>query len=344
MNWKMPEHSKSQVVKAGKTIKNPSATADACRIALKVIDNWRASHAFPLQIFYCNLSRKYKNTEYIIAQRLKRLNSIVAKLEREPTMSLWTMHDLGGCRVIVPTINEIYFVINQLKESRIRHILRREYDYISTPKPSGYRSYHMVYEYRSDKKTIYNRNMLIEIQIRTRLQHLWATAVEAMGLLTHQSLKSSQGETLVLRFFELCSSILAMLENTPIVPTATPTDKTAILAEIKEIDAKSHLLHMLRACKVAVENLNAKVRPRKGYYILILNYDTRRLSFKYYQTRQVEKANADYNSIENQAADNIDAVLVSVDSFTTLKAAYPNYFSDIEEFVSIIEHELLTLS
>ena len=40
----------------------------------------------------------------------------------------------------------------------------------------------MVYQYKSDRIETYNRNMLIEIQFRTHLQHIWATAVETMGL------------------------------------------------------------------------------------------------------------------------------------------------------------------
>ena len=46
--------------------------------------------------------------DLIVAERLKRLDSIINKLKREPSMSLWAMQDLGGCRFIVPTIKEVY--------------------------------------------------------------------------------------------------------------------------------------------------------------------------------------------------------------------------------------------
>lgn len=209
MIWEIPEYSRSQIINAGKNVKDSSAAPASRKEALRVIDNWRASHAFPLQVIYCYLKRKCGNPNIIVAQRLKRLSSIVNKLEREPMMSLWTMQDLGGCRVVVTSVEEVYELNKTIKKSSIRHILKKEYDYIASPKASGYRSYHMVYEYQSDKKLTYNRNMLIEIQLRTHLQHLWATAVETMGLFTNQALKASYGEDDTLRFFALISSLFA---------------------------------------------------------------------------------------------------------------------------------------
>jgi hypothetical protein len=42
-----------------------------------------------------------------VAQRLKRLPTILDKLTRIPTMSVTTMHDLGGCRVVFETVDEV---------------------------------------------------------------------------------------------------------------------------------------------------------------------------------------------------------------------------------------------
>ena len=166
---------------------------------MQIIDNWRAAHAFPLHIIYNHLRRMTSyDPDIVVAERLKRLDSIIGKLKREPTMNLWTMQDLGGCRVIVPRLSQVYRVANKFKTSRIRHKYKDEDDYIHQPRISGYRSYHLVFQYHSDKKDTYNRNMLIEIQFRTKLQHLWATAVETMGLFTNQALKAGQGEAAIL--------------------------------------------------------------------------------------------------------------------------------------------------
>lgn len=139
--------------------------------------------SFTYNIIYTHLRRFAKNNkDIIVSERLKRLDSILGKLKREPTMSLWTMQDLGGCRFVVPNVGDVYTYVEKYEKSRKRHILKNQYDYIKNPKKSGYRSVHMVYQYKSDRIETYNRNMLIEIQFRTHLQHIWATAVETMGL------------------------------------------------------------------------------------------------------------------------------------------------------------------
>ena len=172
-NWEVPKYSKKQIDKAGKTITevftNPNNNISITEIdeAISILNNWRSSHAYPLQVIANKLKRDNKNA--IVVQRLKRLDSIIGKLERMPTTSLYRMQDLGGCRVIVDSIDQVYDVLNKYKSSHIRHILKKENDYIQTPKESGYRSYHMVYQYQSDENETYNKNMLIEIQLRTKL-------------------------------------------------------------------------------------------------------------------------------------------------------------------------------
>lgn len=336
MEWKSSEYSKNQIIKAGKIIKDSSSSKKEKIENLRVIDNWRASHAYPLHVIYCNLKRNYTKAGYIVAQRLKRLASIIKKLEREPTMSLWTMQDLGGCRVVVPTIDDVYNVAKKYKSSRVRHIPKKEYDYIQQPKNSGYRSYHLVYQFQSDTKETFNRNMLIEIQIRTHLQHLWATALETMGLFTNQALKASNGEEDTLRFFSLISTLFALKENMPIVPK-TPENLKDIISELELLEGKYNFLGMLSGIRVAVDRNDEKISKSRGYCILILNYTTRLLRLKFYNPSQIDEATKDYDQIEsNGSEDKIDAVLVSVSSFSTLKAAYPNYFSDIEAFVTVV--------
>ena len=187
--WEVPKYTKSEINKAGKIIADPFSTPKEREEALVILNNWRAAHAYPLQVICSNL--RQKNPNAIVVQRLKRLESITGKIQRFPEMQLYKMQDLGGCRVIVDTIEQVYNAINRYKFSRIRHILKREYDYIANPKESGYRSYHMVYQFHSESKDTYNKNMFIEIQFRTKLQHMWATAVEMMGIYTKSNLKSS---------------------------------------------------------------------------------------------------------------------------------------------------------
>ena len=344
--WKTVEYSRSQIIKAGKTVKKlfNEKLSDEMVVQLldatDVIDNWRAAHAYPMHVIYTHLRRLARNhTDITVAERLKRLDSIVNKLVREPTMSLWTMQDLGGCRFIVPTINDVYAYAEKYENSRKRHELKSTYDYLRNPKASGYRSLHRVYEYHSDKTEIYNKNMLIEIQFLTHLQHVWATAVETMGLFTKQAIKSGQGSQDVKRFFALVSSLFAIEEGCATVP-GTPSTLDELITEIRLLNDKCNFLDMLSAIRVAVDN-RAGEKLSQGYYILILNYNTRRLRVRYFKPSQIEEANEVYSQIEKERAESqIDAVLVSVSSFGALKTAYPNYFSDIGEFISRVKKYL----
>jgi hypothetical protein len=76
---------------------------------------------------------------------------------------------------------------------------------------------------------------------------------------------------------------------------------------------------------------------KNGYYILILNYDTHLLSLKFFIPGKANDAMEVYQKIESTRAETkIDAVLVSVSSFDILRSAYPNYFSDIGEFIGLV--------
>lgn len=331
--WEIPKYSKSEINKAGKTIADKNSSKKERQDALKVLNNWRSSHAYPLQVIASNL--RSKNPDSIVVQRLKRLDSITGKIERFPKMDLYRMQDLGGCRVIVDSIDEVYSAMNQYKSSRIRHILKREYDYIQNQKESGYRSYHMVYQFHSDRKETYNKNMLIEIQFRTKIQHTWATAVEMMGIYTKSNLKSSQGNEDILRFFTLVSSILALKEGTPVCPN-TSESADELIKEIKSLDSKHNIVSTLSGLNVAIDFDEKNENKKNNYYILILDYTRKRMRIKSFETKNIEVATEVYNQLEGKLESDKNIVLVSASSFDSLRAAYPNYFTDIQEFVDMM--------
>lgn len=337
--WKEVEYTRSQIINAGKIIRKEDCTEEEKMHAIAVIDNWRAAHAFPLHVIYMHLRRMVKDDpKIIVAERLKRLESITGKLVREPAMNLWTMQDLGGCRVIVSNIKEVYSYFDKYEKSKKRHIRKKIKDYITEPKASGYRSLHVVYEYQSDRSDKYNKNMLIEIQYRTHLQHLWATAVETMGLFTKKSIKSGQGSEEVKRFFVLVSALFAHIEKQPFPPN-TSQNIDDIIQEIKVLNNKNKFLEFLSGIRVTAYNREKQKDAIRsaGYYILLLDYNEKKLQIIHFNVSKIDEANKVYNFIEKTTEDtNIDAVLVRVSSINSLRTAYPNYFSDIGEFISIV--------
>ena len=339
--WKKLEYSKSQVRKAGRVIKNKNMSQSDFYTVIPIIDNWRASHAYPMHNIYTNLRRMVKDKpEIVVAERLKRLDSIIKKLQREPNMNLLLMQDLGGCRFVTQNIRDVYKYSSKFRNSRKRHLLKETYDYIQHPKLTGYRSLHTVYEFKSVRNTTYN-GMFVEIQFRTHLQHVWATAVETVGLFFNQDIKANIGDEKIRRFFALVSSLFALIENMPVVP-GTSNNEEVLLSEIRAINEETKLLPKLEAIQI-VSKLKGDEKIKKGaaYYILILNYSKKSLFIKHFDITDVEKVNRVYTAIESQSKDLIiDAVMVQVRSFNTLKTAYPNYFSDIGEFLTIIHQKL----
>ena len=302
----------------------------------RIIDNWRSSHNYPLNIFQDGLRKRAKPIykDCIIAQRTKRFSSILSKLRRFKTMRLSMMQDIGGCRAIMANVKQVEKLVQNCKTSDIKHKLQHEDDYIFKPKPSGYRGVHLIYRYNG-RKTVYN-GLKIELQIRSDIQHAWATAVETVGMFTQQALKSSQGEKDWLRFFALMGAACAVMENTNLVPD-TPTDITVLKAELngyfQQLDVENHL-HTYGTALQELEDYEADADAH--YYLLTLDPLTKKLDIVGYKAEDIKKASEDYLTKEKSIqGTGKDAVLVSVDSIAALRKAYPNYFLDTNMFIEL---------
>lgn len=330
MEWKKVENSRNQIKKAGKCLAKGNADIFEERNALDILDNWRAAHAYPLQVVASNLRRRTKGRDVLVVQRLKRLDSIVAKLKRQPWISLYDMQDLSGCRVIAPSVSEAYGVAKEYQTSNIKHKLHHIDDYIQKPKSSGYRGIHMVYRYHSNKNEDYE-GMFVEIQFRSKLQHLWSTAVETMGLYTGTNLKAGEGDPEILRFFALVSSIFALDEKCPTIPN-TPTNYEETIQELKAVCQANNILTKLSAIRAATQAI-VREGNNATYYILTLNFQTKKVIIREYEEKELELATAAYKALESETDKSVNAVLVSAGSINDLKSAYPNYFTDIGQFV-----------
>ena len=89
------------------------------------------------------------------------------------------MQDIAGVRIMCQFVEDIYEVVDLLRERSDMNILE-ERDYISNVKPSGYRSYHIVVEYPVQLITG-EKKILAEIQIRTLAMNFWATIEHSLN-------------------------------------------------------------------------------------------------------------------------------------------------------------------
>lgn len=337
MAWAVPAYSRGRVNQAGETYIDRTAAPEERELALAVINNWGSSHGFPLNTLQVNLRHIANRCDRdpTVAQRIKRLPSIRHKLERFSNMQLSLVQDIGGCRSVLSSVDAVNEVVRYYKtESRIKHKLVREDQYIESPKASGYRGIHLVYRYYSDRKPTWN-GLKIEVQIRSRLQHGWATAVETVGTFTQQALKSSLGEEEWLRFFALMSSALALREGTPMVPD-TPQDPDELRREVARYAKKLDVVRRLTTYGDALRI--SDMRAMKGRtFLLELNIADRFLIARAYQNPLI--AADEYAALERaiEGDPSKDAVLVSVESLTALQRAYPNYFLDTSSFLESVE-------
>lgn len=347
MAWTTPHYTKGQVDKAGRQVVSGAVWTEDWLHSLDVINNWRSSHSFPLNAFKIVLKRRALSVDdnAVVAQRLKRLSSIEGKLRRQSTR-LTQMQDIGGCRAVVSSVAKANDLANMyLDEERQAHKFVNISDYIDNPKTDGYRGIHLVYRYqsRSTKNDCYD-DLLIEIQLRTRLQHAWATAVETATTFTRQALKWRGGSEDWKRFFALMGSALAIREEMPLVP-GTPTRKVELKVELRQLVQRLNVRNVLIGWSAAVNSfLTRQDYPGAKLFLMELEM-TPQVSLRVTPFGDGDRLRASelYLAAEKKLDgrdDGSQAVLVSVDSVDALKSAYPNYYVDTRAFVDAIKQAI----
>ncbi len=302
--------------------------------AIAIINNWRAAHAFPLNTMQVRLRAKAGQIGYppaFIAQRIKRLPAIESKLRRLKHINLVEMQDIGGCRAVVSINTQVKRLSKLYQSGRIRHERERKNDYIQEPTPDGYRGFHLVYRYYSDRTERYN-GQRIEVQIRSRLQHAWATAVEAVDTFAAQQLKINQGSEDWERFFALMGSCMAIREHTPLIPN-TPENEHELYDELAHLANELNVRERLLAIGATVQYLRKESDAH--YYLIDLDITNRKMSVSRYTKQQAGEATRRLAELELEyrGHPDKDVLLVSVSSIDELRKMYPNYRADTSIFL-----------
>lgn len=132
-----------------------------------------------LEVLNMDLSMESDRNPFESIQcRIKKPSSIAEKLKRRGH-SLTTeniekyIHDVAGIRVICSFPDDIFALADKLcKQDDV--ILVERKDYITNPKPNGYRSLHLILDipiFLSDE----TKHMLVEVQFRTIAMDFWAS-------------------------------------------------------------------------------------------------------------------------------------------------------------------------
>ena len=328
-----PQYTASRIRAAGKRIVKGRGTAED----IAVLENFRASHAYVLNTFQMNARRHSAGIARTVGQRLKRRNTIVDKMAREPSMPLYAMHDIAGCRIIVETEDDLYKVRTKFRSARFQHDRLNEldrYDYIKKPKETGYRGVHDVYAYNVRKVPGSTWNGLkVEIQFRTRVQHAWATAVEVADLITSSRIKFNEAREEFKRYFQLASEVLARAHEGDTSCCSELTDSELV----KEFSAADKRLGLLGTFDRLREGGRRPAAFRRNT-LLIFRFDEtdpdKRLEIVTFEN--VTRAIEEYDRLEKSYGERADIVLVRGESEENIRDAFRNYFSDARAFVDLV--------
>lgn len=344
------EYTSGEIKRAGKALMINKKD----KSSLDTLAYFRGDHAKPLENAYSLIHQFLENEkDVLIAKRLKRTPSIINKLVRlqDKNTQLSTMQDIGGCRVVLNTIRSVNkFFKNLIKEGTFK----LKHNYIEVPKKSGYRSVHLIGKFDNG----YGRKRTIELQVRTYIQHSWATAVEIVDLFTKESIKSNTGSKDWTEFFSLVSKQFEVLEKNPYLHSKNEklliehfkkevnnsnckilnTAVFGVFALSKKLDIDAKFCSYRDSVKVMAEALNKNIH---GFFLISMEFgltDTI-IKISHFQDSELNKANEEYLKLEefSLANENHICALVSTMSIGGIEKAYPNYFADSTKFIEYLE-------
>ncbi|MFL6257641.1 MAG: hypothetical protein ACJ74T_21770, partial [Pyrinomonadaceae bacterium] len=186
------EISKTQIDRLGDRLKRGNITEDD----LRLLDRYRRTFTAAYEVVVVAIRERLGLDP--TGRPAKSTISIIDKLKRE-SIRLTQIQDIAGCRIIVTDIAEQESVIQSLTNlfPKATIIDRRV-------RPShGYRAIHVVVNQEGE---------LIEIQVRTALQHIWAEMSEKFSDLYNPSIKYGGGDEQLQAMFQNLSDTISKLE------------------------------------------------------------------------------------------------------------------------------------
>ena len=239
------------------------------------------------------------------------------------------MQDIAGIRIIVEDMKQLRKIEREILGWENLHKVSNYLD--GGPKPSGYRGKHFIMK---------DGDRLVEIQLRTQLQHLWATSVETVDIYRGSTMKTSGDNTYWHEFFYQTSSVFAFVENT--VPG--PRYNNLNIEDARNDLRKTIFVHNIYDTLEAIRLTNLVVeneKIRQAYYIVInLDYAAKNCQVLDFKESEYDSAVSAYTRLERMSTGQNMVVLVAVNNIRNLQEIYPNYFMNLKDFSDIIRYIL----
>lgn len=306
-----------EINRLGDKVREEYITDSLADNTLNELQTYRTSHKDTLARVFnviCNLNRKM-GKQNIVTYRIKRFESIIGKLYRYPKMEFSRMWDIGGCRCIVDTDEDVYKLKELIIKSGILEI-RKENDYIKNPQPEGYKSLHLYISLIDDKT-------VIELQIRNKEDHNWATLVEITDLLFDAKLKEYGKDKELLRFHYLLSKRFEL--NTD--------EKKEIAKTIKKYRYFEKLSNVFSRNYIQIRKQWLEIESKHNHNYFLIETSKREVP-KITSYKKFDEAEQNYFEIyKNNQTANVVLTHLPKPNYEQISIAYSNYILTFHSFL-----------
>lgn len=257
------------------------------------------------------------DSKAICTYRIKRVESIISKLRRFPNTSLVSMEDLAGCRCILSSRQSIPRLVESIKR---RLNVTRTRDYITDTPDTGYKSYHITIQDNNNSK------LKIEIQLRSRVHHNWATLVEITDQVLGTKIKENHDIPDLIEFHKIFSKNESEI---------TTQDKWRLLKIADKYDYVSRIGQLFIQNNQRMRSLYNEINSTTDSFFLVETDNQELLSFLHFKDfQEAEKAYirqyAELSTTGNSSS-NLLLFHAQQPDFNTISMAYSNYFLTYNE-------------
>lgn len=280
------------------------------------LQEYRKSHQTPLSNIFNLLCKIAKSTHHssIATYRIKRFESIINKLDRYQDMRFCRMWDIGGCRIILRNVEDVYKTIEKIQANTDLEIIKIN-DYISTPQADGYQSIHLYVKHISS-------NLTIEVQLRTLKNHDWATLVEITDLLFNTRLKEIGDNKELLEFHRLLANPKELTINDKYKIFRILQDYN-YFEKLSEVFSKNYLI-------VRKQWLQLETKSSHKYFLIEVDNNTPNIT-SFSSFNDAEKHYFDLYKTKGNT--NIVLTYLQNHSYDLLATAYANYILTFHSFL-----------
>lgn len=159
-----------------------------------------------------------------------------------------------------------------------------------------------------------------------------------MDTFTGDPIKIGQGSPENREFFRLVSKLFEQYEKNDY--DINSVKGSAELHQLQDFSKTNDIIQKMKTIQRVADYVSSIDKKEQGYYVLRLNRKSSQLTINPFDKTQNEEATTYYDLAEKNRTQFDDIVLVSTTSFSNLQQAYPNYFTDVSEFVRLLEKML----